>query len=118
MSIATDMQAMADDLMRQFGVPATYKAGGAGEGVAVTVRCKPRRVALDERIRMHVMEISVRASEVQAPDYGDTFEIGGVTWAIKGLPTGESEITDHAMGALWQLVLTRDARPTLRGGVA
>lgn len=114
MTIPADMAAMADDLMATLGVPATYRAGGTGDGVAVTVRCKPRQVMLDERIRMHVMEISVRAADVADPDYGDTFEIDGATWTIKGLPVGDGEIKSHAMGALWQLVLTRDARPTRR----
>ena len=118
MTIAEDMAAMADDIMATLGVPATYRAGGAGDGVAVTVRCKPHMVMLDERVRMHVMEISVRASEVAAPEYGDTFDIGGALWTLKGLPVGDGEIRDHAMGTIWQLTLTRDARPTLRGGAS
>jgi hypothetical protein len=111
MSIATDMQAMADDLMRQFGVPATYKAGGAGEGVAVTVRCKPKQTIWDGSKRLRAMEISVRSAEVADPEYGDTFEIDDTEWKISGLSPDKSGIASHACGTLWQLALVVDARP-------
>lgn len=111
MTIAEDMQAMADDLMRTFGVEATYKAGGAGEGVAVTVRKKPmRRMTSDGRTFL-VMEISVRSSEVGNPAFGDVFVIGSENWKLSSLPLEFYEITSHAQGALWQLTLTQDARP-------
>jgi len=111
MSIQQGMQAMADDLMRQFGVPATYKAGGAGEGVAVTVRCKPKRRMTSEGRTFMVMEISVRSAEVEAPAFGDVFEIGAESWKLSSLPLEFYEISSHAMGALWQLTLVQDARP-------
>jgi len=111
MSITTDMQAMADDIMRMFGGPATYKAGGAGEGAAVTVRCKPKETIWDGSKRLKAMEISVRSSEVADPEYGDIFEIDGVEWKISGLSPDKSGIASHACGALWQLALVMDARP-------
>lgn len=118
MTIPADMAAMADDIMATLGVPATYRAGGAGDGVAVTVRCKPRRRMTNASRTFLLMEISVRATEVSDPQFGDTFEIGPDVWSLSSLPLEFYEITDHAMGALWQLALTRDARPTLRGGTA
>ena len=111
MSIATDMQAIADDLMSMFGVPATYKAGGAGDGAAVVVRCKPKQTIWDGSKRLKTMEISVRSSEVADPEYGDTFEIDGDEWKISGLSPDKSGIASHAGGALWQLALVMDARP-------
>lgn len=113
MSIATDMQAMADDLMRQFGVPATYKASGDGDwqAVPVTVRCKPKQTIFDGSKRLKAMEISVRSSEVADPEYGDIFEIDGVEWKISGLSPDKSGIASHACGTLWQLALVVDARP-------
>lgn len=111
MTIADDMKAMADDIMRMFGVPATYKTGGAGEGVAVVVRCKPQQTIWDGSKRLKAMEISVRSSEVADPEYGDTFEIDGAVWKISGLSPDKSGIASHAGGALWQLALVMDARP-------
>lgn len=111
MSIATDMQAMADDIMRMFGGPATYKAGGTGEGVAVTVRKKPLRRMTSEGRTFLVMEISVRSTEVEAPAFGDVFEIDGESWKLSSLPLEFYEISSHAQGALWQLTLVQDARP-------
>lgn len=116
MSIATDMQAIADDLMSMFGVPATYKAGGAGEGAPVTVRKKPLRRMTSEGRTFLVMEISVRSTEVEAPSFGDVFEIGGEPWKLSSLPSEFYEISSHADGALWQLVLVKDAVSTGRGG--
>lgn len=111
MTIADDMAAMADDLMATLGVPATYRAGGAGDGVAVTVRCKPTRRMTGQSRTFLVMEISVRATEVDDPQFGDVFVIGSETWNLSSLPLEFCEIASHAMGALWQLTLTRDARP-------
>ena len=111
MSIAEDMIAIADDMMRMFGVPATYKSGGTGEGVAVTVRCKPKQTISDGSKRLKAMEISVRQTEVADPEYGDTFEVDGAEWKISGLSPDKSGIASHACGALWQIALVMDARP-------
>jgi hypothetical protein len=43
MSVPEDMIAIAEDIIRQWGVPATYRAQGAEESVDVTVRKKPKR---------------------------------------------------------------------------
>lgn len=116
MSIATDMQAIADDLMRMLGVDATYKAGGAGEGVAVVVRCRPRRRMTSEGRTFLVMEISVRSTEAAEPAFGDVFEIGTESWKLSSLPLEFYEISSHAEGTLWQLTLVKDAISTGRGG--
>ena len=118
MTIAADMQAIADDLMRMFGVPAKYRASGDGawEEIDVTVRCKPKRMMTMERGRMWVMEISVRSSEVAEPIFGDVFTIEGEAWKLSSLPLEFYEITSHAGGALWQLTLVGDAISTGRGG--
>lgn len=114
----SDMQELADAIMADWGEPAVYRADGEDPGLPVTVRRKPCQLALDERTRMYLVEISVRATEVPKPDYGDTFEMDGEIWTLRGLPDGDTEIMSHARGVLWQLILTRDARPTLRGGIA
>jgi len=117
-TIASDMQAIADDLMAMLGVPATYQAAGTGalEAVPVTVRCKPKRRMKSEGRTFLVMEISVRSSEVAEPNFGDTFTIGGEVWKLSSLPLEFYEISEHAQGALWQLVLVKDAVSTGRGG--
>lgn len=118
MTIASDMQAIADDLMAMLGVPATYQANGTGawEAVDVTVRCKPKRRMTSEGRTFLVMEISVRSSEVAEPNFGDVFTIGGEAWKLSSLPLEFYEISEHAQGALWQLVLVKDAISTGRGG--
>lgn len=116
MAIADDMQAIADQLMRDFGVPAIYKASGDWQDVNCTVRCKPKRLMTMERGRMWVMEISVRSSEVAGPNFGDTFTIDGEVWKLSTMPLEFYEISSTAMGALWQLTLVKDAVSTGRGG--
>lgn len=119
MTIAADMLAIADDLMAMLGVNATYRATGSDpddDPVAVTVRCKPKRRMTSEGRTFLVMEISVRSSEVSEPNFGDVFTIGGEAWKLSSLPLGFYEITEHAQGALWQLVLVKDAISTGRGG--
>lgn len=119
MSIADDMVAMANDMMSTFGVAATYLPSGGDpddDAVAVTVRCKPQYVMVTDRGRMRVMDVSVRASEVSAPDFGDTFTIDGAAWKLSALPDGASEINSTAMGALWQLTLVKDPVSSGRGG--
>lgn len=119
MTIAEDMIAIADDMMRMFGVLATYTAQGSVlPGVPVTVRCKPkRRLTMEQRTAM-VMEISVRSSEVEAPNFGDVFEIAGEAWKLTSLPLDSYEIETAAGGALWKLMLNMDARSTMKGGAA
>jgi hypothetical protein len=62
------------------------------------------------------MEISVRSSEVAAPNFGDVFTINGETWKLSSLPLEFYEIASNAGGALWNLTLTKDAVSTGRGG--
>jgi len=113
MSIANDMIAIADDMMRMFGVPATYTAQGSVlPGVAVTVRCKPRRRVTMESRTMWQMEISVRNNAVTSPSFGDVFEVDGESWKLTQLPMEFMEIAEACGGALWNLTLVRDARPT------
>jgi len=116
MTIAADMTAIADDLMTMLGVPATYLAQGSSTPISVTVRCKPKRRMTSEGRTFLVMEISVRSSEVSAPNFGDVFTIGGEAWKLSSLPLEFYEISDHAQGALWQLTLVKDAVSTGRGG--
>ena len=117
MSIAEDMIAIADDMMLMLGVPATYTAHGSVlPGVDVTVRCKPKRRLTSEGRSFLVMEISVRSSEVEAPAFGDVFEIGTEAWKLSSLPLEFYEIASNADGALWNLTLVKDAVSTGRGG--
>ena len=110
MSIPEDMLAMADDLMATLGVSATYKSAGTGPDTPVTVRVKPERVVVQDGRKFRAVDISVRSSEILDPDYGDVFIIGPSSWVLRSLDE-VSAINSHAMGALWQLTLTRDARP-------
>lgn len=110
MTIPPDMQELANAIMADWGVPALYRPTGQDPAEEVTVRCKPRFVVVGAQ-KTRVMDISVRATEVAMPEYGDTFEIDGELWRLSALPSGDSEINSHACGALWQLTLVRDARP-------
>jgi hypothetical protein len=114
MSIRDNIQAIADDLMSKFGVPAVYRAGGAGDGVAVTVRCKTEQVQIKNGAKAHTLGISVRVSEVASVDYGDTFEIDGQLWVLDSTPLDICDIRRTTGGTLWDLSLTRDARPAGR----
>jgi len=117
MTIADDMATLADDLMRMFGVPAKYWPHGSRlPSDVVTVRCKPARRLTTEGRTMWVMKISVRSSEVSAPNFGDVFTIDGDAWKLSTLPLDSDEINSHAGGALWQLTLVKDAISTGRGG--
>lgn len=122
MTIAEDMTALADALMDTYGQPAEYRPGGdEGMTMPVTLRCKPQRVLAWERRMLRIMDISVRATDVPTPYYGDVFVVHGQAWTISALPVDSlagAEITSHAGGVLWQIIVMQDAIPTLRGGLA
>ena len=123
MNVADDMTALADALMETYGQPAEYRPGGdEGRARTVTVRCKPQRLVSWERRMLRMMDLSVRAAEVHNPYYGDVLVVSGIAWTLAALPVDSgmsgAEIVSHAGGALWQLLVTQDSLPTLRGGVA
>lgn len=112
MSIAEDMIAIADQLMADFGVPATYLAQGSEDpAVDVTVRCKPKMKVADGHKTVTAMGITVRSSEVADPGFGDVFTVDGVAWKVSTLHPDFSRIKTDAAGALWTMGVVTDARP-------
>ena len=113
MSAPADMQAIAEDIIRQYGVPAEYLAHGSDlPAVPVTIRKKPlRKVSMSGRT-MWQREISVLSSVIESPSFGDVFEIDGEPWKLTTLPIEFMEIAESCGGALWNLTLIQDARPT------
>lgn len=118
MSVPEDMIAIAEDIIRQWGVPAKYLAQGAEEPVDVTVRKKPKRKVTTEGRTMMQMEISALSSVVANPAFRDVFEVDGEAWTLSPLPTEFYEIQEACGGALWNLTLVREVAPTMRGGAA
>lgn len=57
------------------------------------------------RSLMAVMQITVKASDVAAPDYRDTVVVDSATWYVRRILEGAGDI--------WTLELTRDERPVL-----
>lgn len=115
MSVPEDMIAIAEDIIRQWGVPAKYRAQGAADAVDVTVRCKPKRRVTSEGKTMMQMEVSALSSVVTSPSIGDEFEVAGEQWALSTLPMEFMEIQEACGGALWNLTLVHDVRPVRRG---
>lgn len=69
---------------------AIWRAGGAGDGVAVrVVTRRPDQVVGfgDSRAVLPVMLIDVRRSELPNPASGDTVEVDGETFEIITMPT-------------------------------
>lgn len=115
MTIVSNMQAIADDLMRMFGVAATYVAIGADpddDPVAVTVRCKPRMKVADGHKVTTAMGLTVRSSEVADPNFGDVFTIDGIEWKVSTLHPDFQRIKTDAGGALWTMGVVSDSRPS------
>ncbi|MBU4526556.1 MAG: hypothetical protein KUA37_02005 [Desulfomicrobium sp.] len=118
MSVRKSLIAMAEDMMRMHGVPAVYRAGGAGDGVPVAIRRKPARKVTMEGRTMWQMEISALTSEIASPAMKDSVEIDGIVWTLTPLPLEPDEIQSACGGALWNLTMVRDASPTMHGGAA
>ena len=77
---------------------ATWRAGGAGAGMAVRVITKrPDQVGSfgDSRVLLPTMLIDVRRSEVSEPASGDTVEIEGNLFEIVATPIADS------LGLVW-----------------
>ena len=118
MSVPEDMIAIAEDIIRQWGVPAKYRAQGAAEAVDVMIRKKPKRKVTTEGRAMMQMEISVLSSVVTIPAFRDVVEVDGEEWTLSPLPMEFYEIQEACGGALWNLTLVREVTPTMRGGAA
>lgn len=77
---------------------ATWRAGGAGAGIAVrVVTRRPDQVVGfgDSRAVLPTMLIDVRRSEVSDPASGDTVELDGDLFEIIAAPTSDS------VGLVW-----------------
>lgn len=114
MTIAEDMARIADKLMADFGVAATYLPSGgdpAEDAVTVTVRCKPKMKVFDGHKAMTVMGLTVRSSEVADPNFGDVFTVDGVDWKISALHPDFQRIKSDAGGVLWVMGVVNDVRP-------
>ena len=71
------------------GIDAVWRSAGAGPGIPVRaiVRRADRVGDFGEtRIVAETVIIDVRVSQVPAPAEGDTFEVGGETFAVQGEP--------------------------------
>lgn len=72
-----------------FGVAATYRAAGAGDGLAVTIiRDRPTAdaVAFGTTLRAHAQIIHVQVAEVAVLAKGDSFTIGAEILTVAGAP--------------------------------
>lgn len=79
---------------RNLGLDALWRAGGSGDGVPVRViRSAPDDVVewRESRARTRTVFIDVRVSQVPNLAKDDTFEIGGVVFAVTGAPQRDSE---------------------------
>jgi len=79
---------------RNMSAQALYRAGGAGDGVAVrVVKRAPDRLGNfgEGRFVTDSVMIDVRLSEVPALEPGDTFEIAGQLYEVRGEPVRDSE---------------------------
>lgn len=73
---------------------ATYRAGGAGDGMIVRVISRRPDQVLDfgeTRVHTATTLFEVRVSEVPAPAAGDTLAIDGETFVIQGEPVRDAE---------------------------
>jgi hypothetical protein len=89
--------AVATDLIfadRHLAVDALWRAAGAGDGVAVRViKQRPDRIASfgEGRFVTDSVLIDVRVSDVPVLAPGDTFEIAGVIYTVRGEPVRDGE---------------------------
>jgi hypothetical protein len=93
---------MVDEVFAEpgFAKPALYRAGGTGDGVAVSVAVSsPDR--LNTIVGLAVVQASmvaeVRVSEVAAFALADTLEIGGTVYKPSGRPMKDEQ------GRLWRV---------------
>jgi hypothetical protein len=87
---------MIDALFRNpvLGVDALFRPGGTGDPVPVRVVLRrPDRIASfgDGRFVAEAILIDVRIAEVAALAPGDRFELGAVTYEVRGEPVRDSE---------------------------
>lgn len=77
------------DLLLAFGEAATYRAGGTGPAVAVTVQIDRGTATGDgfgQKLRKPGRILRFRFGEIPAPAKGDTLEIGAETITLAGAP--------------------------------
>ena len=77
-----------------FGVDATYRAGGADPGTMIkAIVRQPDRIGNfgETRIVAATLVVDVRVSEVAAPAEGDTIEMNGMVYVIQGAPLRDGE---------------------------
>lgn len=92
MAFGAAIDAMFRD--RHMASDALYRAGGAGDGDPVRViKRAPDRITnfSDGRYVSDSVLIDVRLSQVSALAPGDTFEISGVIYEVRGEPVRDSE---------------------------
>lgn len=95
---ATGFAAANDMVFRTFGVAATWRAAGTGDGVAVTVvRETPTADAagFGVPVRAGAQILHVRIAEVASLAKGDTFTIGAEVLTVQGAPARDSQ------GTMW-----------------
>ena len=83
---------------------ALYRAGGADPGIPVRLIIRrPDRIGEfgDTRIASETATFDARTSEIAEPAEGDTLDVEGVTYVIRGTPVRDAE----------RLIWTIEARP-------
>jgi hypothetical protein len=98
------IDAICDD--PAFGVPALWRAAGAGDGVAVAVLWSAPLTDGGLGGGLDVVtgdaRAQVRTAEVATLSRGDTLEVDGVVWRITGAPERDAE------GLLWSAPVVRE----------
>ena len=77
---------VADPLFAVFGEAATYTPPGGSAAAVTVILDRSSEVVQQDRTAVTIEQprALVRASEVAAPDHGDTLAVGATTWRVLG----------------------------------
>jgi hypothetical protein len=89
---------------RNMAADAIFRAGGAGDGIALRVIFRAPDEQVDwqrTQIATETFVIEVPVAKVAQPVAGDTFEIDGNVWVVYGQPRRDAE------GVFWTIEAAR-----------